>query len=612
MKWLFSELKMKSILRKLKKTAVANLLWHAWHYSPSRKKLTLILTLSLLGAVAFNLESLIVGKIFNFVQVGQDDPNLMKYVFWVLASLLLLELISWIFYGTSRVMERRNAFLVKRYYLAEMFQKTLDLPVSWHKKHHSGDTIDKINKAANNLSEFAGRIFLLVQNVVRVAVAVTILLVFDWRLVLLVIPVMLMAGVIIYSFDRVLIKLYQKIFKAENFLASGVHDYVSNIITVLTLRLKPKAMRVIETRAMRAYGDVKRSSKLDELKWFSISLMVVVMTSGILAFSAYRSYKTEGIIMIGTLFILYRYLNNIGTTFFNFAWQYSEMVRINESLNAAAVLLEDHRKLVSSQKTKQDKSDDLRPDWKVVKINDLSFSYDKQTQLENDLSNLEKVDFCFERGNRIALIGESGSGKSTMLALLRGLHQPDKVKCHINGQNEKLSCLRKKTLLVPQDPELFNTTVEENLVMGDPDAKQSEIKKTLKLARFDKVVQRLPKGMKTNVLEKGVSLSGGEKQRLALARGILAAKNFDLILLDEPTSSVDSENELAIYQGIFKQFSDKTIISAVHRLHLLKEFDYIYFFHQGQVVAEGTFMAMLQNEQFQKLWRSYGGQGEIS
>ncbi|HHX58931.1 MAG TPA: ABC transporter ATP-binding protein [Candidatus Moranbacteria bacterium] len=602
---------MKLILEKLKTTALGNLLWHVWNYSPSKRKLVLILTLSFIGAVLFNLEPLVVGKVFDLAQTELDNPLLMQYIFWGLFSLLLIEIISWIFHGTSRVMEQKNAFLVKRYYLGYMFKKTLDLPIGWHKKHHSGDTIDKINKAAENLGHFSRELFTLVQNVVRVVVSLSVLIFYDWRLIIFVIPGGIIAGLIIYNFDRILIKLYQKIFKAENFLASGVYDYISNIVTVLTLRLKPKAMKIIETRAMKAYKDLSRSAKLNEIKWFLVSVMIVAMTSSVLIMNAYTSYKSKGIIIIGTLFILYRYLSNIGSTLYNFAWQYSEMVRMNESLKAAAVLLEDYQKLVVENKGKLEPSRELKSDWRVVKLTGLSFAYEEETRMKNNLSNLSGVNFCFERGNRIALIGESGSGKSTMLSLLRGLYQPDSGKCYIDGKKDKLDVLRKRTLLIPQDPELFNDTVNENLTMGRKKSTSQEIKKALQLARFEKVVERLPKGLKTNVLERGVSLSGGEKQRLALARGILAAEHFDLILLDEPTSSVDSENELAIYQGIFREFPEKTIISAVHRLHLLKEFDYIYFFHQGKIIAEGTFMTMLQNEEFQKLWRSYGGQGEV-
>ena len=111
-------------------------------------------------------------------------------------------------------------------------------------------------------------------------------------------------------------------------------------------------------------------------------------------------------------------------------------------------------------------------------------------------------------------------------------------------------------------------------------------------------------------LSKGVSLSGGEKQRLALARGLLAARDSEFLLLDEPTSSVDVENELKIYQNIFESFSGKVVISAVHSLHLLRYFDYVYMFKESKLITEGTFTTMLEDENFKTLWESYNMENE--
>ena len=140
----------------------------------------------------------------------------------------------------------------------------------------------------------------------------------------------------------------------------------------------------------------------------------------------------------------------------------------------------------------------------------------------------------------------------------------------------------------------------------DLKVKKEHLEKVIDMAQFGKVVDRLEKGLNTNVLEKGVSLSGGEKQRLALARGILAARKSEILLLDEPTSSVDSLNEMRIHEALFRVFRKKTIISSIHRLHLLKNFDYIYMFDKGKIIAEGTFDEMKKTPKFKKVWEKYG------
>ena len=124
------------------------------------------------------------------------------------------------------------------------------------------------------------------------------------------------------------------------------------------------------------------------------------------------------------------------------------------------------------------------------------------------------------------------------------------------------------------------------------------------VSQFKDVVARLPLGLHTHILEKGVNLSGGQKQRLALARGILAARSSDIVLLDEPTSSIDARTEMKIYNRLFDDFQNKAIISSLHRLHLLQKFDYIYMLHDGSIEDEGTFDHLLHNSPaFKEMWQ---------
>lgn len=136
-------------------------------------------------------------------------------------------------------------------------------------------------------------------------------------------------------------------------------------------------------------------------------------------------------------------------------------------------------------------------------------------------------------------------------------------------------------------------------------ANEEDLDKVIRMSQLRPVIDKLPNGLDTNVMEKGVSLSGGEKQRLALARGLLAAKRSEIILMDEPTSSVDSLNETRIHEKVFEEFKNKTIISSIHRLHLLDKFDYIYLFSEGKIVGHGTFDEIKNNPLFGKMWRRY-------
>ena len=162
-----------------------------------------------------------------------------------------------------------------------------------------------------------------------------------------------------------------------------------------------------------------------------------------------------------------------------------------------------------------------------------------------------------------------------------------------------------ETTLVPQEPDIFTTTIWENVsvwIGRDPHL----VYRYVDAACFRNVVERLPKKFDSMINEKGVNLSVGEKQRLALARGLLASDDKSIVLLDEPTSSLDVETEMEIYRNIFEVCKGKAVISSIHRLHLLPLFDRIYFFENGKVIAEGTFAELIANsKEFFDLWQKY-------
>lgn len=246
----------------------------------------------------------------------------------------------------------------------------------------------------------------------------------------------------------------------------------------------------------------------------------------------------------------------------------------------------------------------LPANWRRIEINNLTFSYAEAKADEHLFSNLE---LTLQRGRAIAFVGESGSGKSTLLAVLRGLQraQSGEVVCDGVPISGGLQSVGECTTLIPQDPEIFADTIRFNVCMG-LQASDAEVLAAIKLARFQSVLDGLPRGLDTNIAEKGVNLSGGEKQRLALARGIFFSKQSDIVLLDESTSSVDVFNERLIYQGLLKLFRDRCVVSAIHKFHLLPHFDEIFVFSRGALVERGGFDELIEKRgEFHRLWTSH-------
>ena len=583
---------------KKEKNPIFNVFATEWAFlRDKRKTFVLYLTLFTIAGVISLMTPLVIGMIFNAVQ-NQITSQAQLYDLIKMISLLLAITVGfWVFHGTARVLEQKTGFLVHRNYISDKIEKVLDLPVKWHKDHHSGDTIDKINRGSLALAEFSrNTTFEIFYAVINIVGSIIILFFFDVRAALLAMAFSFFVIYTIYRFDQKMNEQYKELNLYGNRMSAAVFDYISNIITVITLRLKGTVKKEIDHRIMASFPLEKKNVLLNEFKWGFAGIAISLMTVLVLSWRAYSDYTTNGVIMIGTLYILYGYLDSVGRTFNRFASLYRRLVRHNSRIVNAYPIDE------AFEEVREEHAEALPSNWKEIILEDVSFTHNKKAEV----LHLENVAIRLKRGQKIALIGASGSGKSTMLALLRGLGNPDsgKVLVDKNQLADGFSRIKKHVTLIPQDPELFNNTIRYNVTMDLP-AQEKEIAWALELAQFDSVVKRLKKGLETNVLEKGVSLSGGEKQRLALARGLLAAKNSDILLMDEPTSSVDTANELKIYDSILKEFKGKTIVSSIHRLHLLRKFDYIYVFDKGRVIAEGTLNELKKKPFFAVMWAKY-------
>ena len=241
--------------------------------------------------------------------------------------------------------------------------------------------------------------------------------------------------------------------------------------------------------------------------------------------------------------------------------------------------------------------------WHGITIDHLIFQHEGGAGREEMFN---RIQLTIKRGDKIALIGASGGGKSTLLNLLRGLYVADNVHLTIDAVTfRSLEPLQAITTLIPQDPEIFENTIEFNITM-DVETAPEEIERVVKLAGFSDVLAKLPAGLKTDIREKGLNLSVGQKQRLALARGLFAARYSSLIMMDEPTSSVDLATEKEILSGVIANFSEAAMIVSLHRLHLLPKFDRIIMLTNGEIAASGTTDELLNNPgPVRDLWLAY-------
>nr|WP_228074474.1 ABC transporter ATP-binding protein/permease [Lelliottia steviae] len=235
----------------------------------------------------------------------------------------------------------------------------------------------------------------------------------------------------------------------------------------------------------------------------------------------------------------------------------------------------------------------------AIRFENVSFSYDKQRPIINNLS------FEVTSGSKVAIVGASGAGKSTLSRLLYRFYDVDAGTIYIDEQainTVTLESLRQAIAIVPQDTVLFNTSIRENIAYGNPTASEDEIDKAISLAHLDGFIASLDKGDKTLVGERGLKVSGGEKQRIAIARAIL--KGSPILLFDEATSALDSHSEQAILSAMREVAQKHTSIVIAHRLSTITDADKIIVMKQGQVVEQGQHQQLLAaNGEYARMWQ---------
>lgn len=533
----------------------------------------------------------------NTIQAqGLNNSNL-PYLFGILSLLLVIEVFIWGLHGPSRITENRNAFFVRRKYKNYLLGGTMALPMDWHADHHSGDTIDKIEKGSGALYAFSERTYEFVEVIIALVSAFAVLFFFDALTSYILMGITVFVFFVLTVFDRILVPGYDKVNRAENRISEKIFDILSNVTTVIILRAESLVLKAIDEAIQEPFNQFDHNNLLNEWKWFFASFtgrLSVVIVLGIYLVS----HLADGTVLVGTIYILYGYTNQVRNTFFRFAYLYNDVVRYRASVRNAEELSKNFKQVAFSENRRLPKG------WSKLEINNLSFSYHSKETADLHLSNVSLV---IQKGERVALIGESGGGKTTLFKVVRDLYKPKSLELIVDGKSisSGFADISDSISLIPQDPELFATTIRENLTLG-VDYPDNRLKIFMDIARFTQVADRLPKKLESSVFEKGVNLSGGEKQRLALARGLLASTDKDIILLDEPTSSVDFQNELEIYKNIFDSFRNQAIIASVHRLHLLSLFDKVYFFEGGKIIASGTFEDLKKNSpEFRILWKKY-------
>ncbi len=590
-----------------------SLLKTAWQYAGEDRKLYLLIYAMFICAnLVAAVNPFFYGWFVDAIQ--KKGAGIIASVWLYAAGFLCLRLAEWAFHGPARVMERQLAFKISQNYLDEIYKQLIHLPVSWHKDNHSGATINRLRKAYSALKDFFQVGFIYVQSLLKFVISFSVMLYFSPLFGAIAIGLGVVTFIVIFKFDKPYISSLKEVNEADHKVSSNLFDSLSNIMTVITLRLEKRVHAGLIEKVKAVFPPFKKNIIINEWKWFTAQMLVASIYVVMVVGYVYQHTQPGHVFMLGGLVTLLGFVNQFTSVFNDFAQQYSQIVQFHTDVETANMI-----EVAFKQEHRAFKETHLPTTWENITITNLNFSHPKNSNTtpivnaKGQLSplpvwkksyGLQALNLCIHRGRRIALIGESGCGKSTLLSLLRGLYEPSlNSGIEVDGRQEMdFGQVANAVTLFPQEPEIFEASFKYNITLGLP-FKKEEVDRVCEVTRLAAVLENLEAGVESFIQEKGVNLSGGQKQRLALARGVLAAHSSSIILLDEPTSSMDPKTEKEIYQNLFKEFEGKTVISSLHRLHLLQYFDYIYVLDKGRIAEEGSLDNLLVNGiLFNKLW----------
>lgn len=529
------------------------------------------------------------GQAINALQAG-DVAGAGRWI----AALAGIYVLSWAVHGPGRILERNVGLRVREAVADALYARIAAAPLTWHDGHHSGELQHRVHQASRALSDFAQNQFIYLTNIVNFIGPLVALTLLSRTSGAVAIVGYVVTGIVIVRFDRALMHYARLENDADRRYVSALLDFLSNASTVIGLRLSAASRRLLRGRMAAVSKPLKRTVVLNEGKWFSVDLMGVALTWGLVVVYVWQSRTPGQAVMLGSVFMIYQYAQQAAGVVSSMAANFSFFARMHTDYRSAAPIW------VAPARMEDPAHEHIDRDaqWRKLQVEGLVWNYQPRGTPgagEHVPSGLRGVALTLGRGQRIALVGPSGGGKSTLLRVLAGLYAPAGGTLAIDGAPADWPRLRAIATLIPQEIEVFEASVRENLGFGQP-VDEEAIRAALHASTFDEVLAATHGDLDTLVSERGFNLSGGQRQRLCLARGVLAAQGSSLLLLDEPTSALDAATERRVLERIGEVFSEACLIASIHRLSLLDRFDTVVLMEAGRVVDAGPRAAVLARQ----------------
>lgn len=512
------------------------------------------------------------------IEATGEMNTLMIMIMLVIATFLLKNLFGYL--GMYFITFLRNGVL--KDLRNDLYRKTVDLPVSFYSEKRKGDTISRMTSDVQLVqSSFLSILELVVREPLMIIFSIIIMIALSPQLTVFVFIFIPISGFIISRIGKSLKKKSDRVQREQGFFLSILEETLGGLKIVKGFNAEGRFNDKFQD-STRRYNKFSNSLLNKQNLASPVSEFLGIVVIAILLWFGGKMVLVDGTLEPAKFLAYMGLAYNILTP----AKAISKAsYGVKKGNAAAARVLE----ILETESAIQDK-----PDAKVkegfaseIVLDNVSFKYDEEMVLKNFSLRVPK-------GHTVALVGQSGSGKSTIASLLTRFYDTTEGAITIDGDNIKditQASLRKLLGLVTQDSILFNDSIKDNLLVAKEDATDEEIIEALKIANAWEFVETLPEGIDTNIGDSGNKLSGGQKQRLSIARAVL--KNPPIMILDEATSALDTESERLVQDALEKMMQNRTSVVIAHRLSTIQKADNIIVLSQGEIVEQGKHEELL-------------------
>ncbi|HHO1749156.1 TPA: ABC transporter ATP-binding protein [Staphylococcus aureus] len=539
--------------------------------SPYKTRMILGFIMSFLNAIFIALPIFLASQIFNNVVSHKSIYG--KDIFNVVIIMIILVLGRFITAYLKSKNQESIAYEMSANERLNIGNKLKNVPLGYFNTHHSNELTTIVTTDLTFLENFAMKMVdIVINGYILISVLILSLLVVSWQVALLACIGVLLSFLTIQLLENKSKKNAPTYHYAQNQLIEKVVEVIRGIQVIKSFSKENASLRSFN----RAVNESKRVNTKIEMQYIPFNLLHLL------------SLKVTSILIVLVACLLFIH-NSIDLPTFIMISIFSFVIFDSvENINSAAHVLEiidmtlEGIEKIKSAPELDKKGKDLTIENDDIAFENVNFSYDDKQVIKN-------VSFDIAANTSTAIVGPSGSGKSTLCHLLLRFYDVNDGFIRIGGidiKDLKLSSLMSQISAVFQKVYLFNDTIENNILFGNPDATEEEVIRAAKQACCHDFIMKLPDGYKTVLHEKGNNLSGGERQRISIARAIL--KDAPIIILDEATASIDPENEQLIQTAINELSKGKTVITIAHKLETIKNADQIIVLNEGEIIQKGS------------------------